>query len=476
LQEDLLTLLCLSKEDGKAVYHMVTPAHFEGEYKYIATLASDFWKKHNTCPGEAHIADLMDEVISDKNNPRTPVLKGILSNMFSLMGSINTVYVLDRVQQFLRVQELKGTIIKSAEVIQLKEEEGLREAEEIIDKFRRNKQADFSPGLRFDNFDQVLKYNERREREFVTGIKELDTMNIVPARQTLMLYLGEAKSGKSWMCVNLIKYNFLQGKKILYISNEMGEEPILQRCYQSIFSITKRPVDNVEVTRFMFEKDPYGREVLKGFETIGVVPEFSMGSRNARTELLTRIRAWGINAHKNLVIKRFPPRSLTLSMYRNYLDSLEDKDFCPDLVIIDYPAKMYIDPRNYRIEMGSLMDNLRAEAVARNHALFCPHQATRSGAKARTVTGTDLSEDWSIAGVADRILTFSRTRAEKQARLARLLVDRDREEGDGFGVLMSQNYSIGQYCLDSTLLPPEYFEKFYPGRREDDEGKSEADQ
>jgi hypothetical protein len=63
-----------------------------------------------------------------------------------------------------------------------------------------------------------------------------------------------------------------------------------------------------------------------------------------------------------------------------------------------------------------------------------------------------VAEDWSKVATADTVLTYSRTAEEYNAGLARIFVERARGEADQFIVLVTQQYGIGQFCLDSTYM------------------------
>ncbi len=241
----------------------------------------------------------------------------------------------------------------------------------------------------------------------------------------------------------------------------MREEQVLQRFYQSLFAIPKRRADHIEINRMVLDKEG----VLQGFKQAKEVPDFYLTSSVAKTEIMSRLRGWGMRPQENLIIKHFSPRSLSFDGLQLYLDNLESTQrFTPDLLVIDYPAKMQIPINEYRLNLGVLFDKLSGLAFDRNLALVAPHQVTRSGSEAQMVTSKHIAEDWSIIGIADVVLAYSSTRMEKQSKLGRLFVDVARDEADKFGVLMTQNYEIGQYCLESILLPSNYLTDLQPGK------------
>jgi hypothetical protein len=69
-----------------------------------------------------------------------------------------------------------------------------------------------------------------------------------------------------------------------------------------------------------------------------------------------------------------------------------------------------------------------------------------------------IAEDISKLATADVLLTLSQTAAEYALGLARLFVEKVRNEEGKMTALITQAYAIGQFCLDSVRLASEYWE------------------
>jgi hypothetical protein len=52
---------------------------------------------------------------------------------------------------------------------------------------------------------------------------------------------------------------------------------------------------------------------------------------------------------------------------------------------------------------------------------------------------------------------MSATGQEREKKLARLHVSKNRDGRDQFGALITQNYDIGQFCVDAIKLDAEYW-------------------
>lgn len=470
LQEDLLTILCYSDQHGKTVSKTVNDNLFEGDYRTVAQRALEFWKQHNVAPKQ-HIADLLADILDDIADRRSSTYRRILVQMIEVKDQINVDYVLRSMNQFIRMQKAKEIILQSAEQLDARGINGLVDVELLLRKFLLEHQNTVGVGLRLSEIDRVLEYLSASTSEFTTGIKEFDQNHIVPMRGKLWLFMAPAKKGKTWMLIQLGKMAFMQRKKVVHITLEIEAEEVAQRYYQAMFGASKRD-ETSKAPTFRFDKNDRLEQIVS--QSIDI--PFNFKSEAIREELQTRVNHFGMRAD-NIVIKRFPMSSLTIEQLEAYLESLEAVEkFTPDLVILDYPKIMKLNAKDLRISLGALFEGLRGMSQRRNFALAAVHQGNRASDTAELVKASaHLSEDWSIAGTVDFLITYSQTAAEKNLGLARLFVDLARSEADKFGVLISQSYKTGQFVLESTRLSDSYARLMESmGTSEDDDEASNA--
>lgn len=451
LQQDLLTLLCHDDQYGKTVAKIVSANLFEGDYRTIAERALTFWQAHGAAPKQ-HIADVLSDILDDKQDRRGSTYQRILVQMIEVKGQINVDFVMRSMYQFIRMQRAKEVILQSAEQLDARGINSLGDVENYMRRFLLENQDSADAGLRLSNIDRVLAYLEASTSEFTTGIKEFDQSHIVPMRGKLWLFMAPAKKGKTWMLIQLGKMAFMQRKKVVHISLEIEAEEVAQRYYQSMFGASKRD-DTNKVSVMRFNRNEQIDQIVS--QTIEAPFTFKSGA--IREELQTRVNHFGMRAD-NIIIKRFPMSSLTIEQLEAYLEGLESMEkFLPDLVILDYPKIMKLNTKDLRVSLGSLFEGLRGMSQRRNFALAAVHQGNRSSDSAELVkAAAHLSEDWSIAGTVDFLVTYSQTAAEKRLGLARLFVDLARSEADKFGVLITQSYKTGQFVLESTRLSDAY--------------------
>jgi hypothetical protein len=484
LQENIITLLCYDDTVGKTIANIVDPNLFEGEYRVIAERAIEFWRKHKTAP-KGHTYDLVGDVLDDRANRKRGTYLRILDSMQALAPDVNTKYVLSQVMMFIRLQRTKDAILKSADQINSQGELALADIETIWNNLLRERTRDvgFDAGIRLRDIDRVLDYLEMQDSEFSSAIPYLDKRHVRPSRGTFFMVMGAAGRGKSWWLVNAGKAAFMQRKKVLHISLEMSEEEVLMRYLQSILAVTKRELPDGEMLSTMkFILNPDDKKRPVDLEEQDVEVDFSLTSKHARDELVNHLTPFGLRV-ENIIVKRFPPRALSPSALRGYLDNLEvTEGFIPDLLIVDSPYLMATDPKNYRIDLGRCVEECRAICVEKNIAGIGGHQITRKGAEAAVMSTTQVAEDWSIVATCDTVCIFSSTDFEFEKGLARVFVGKARAERDRFQVLLTQLYAIGQFCLDSIPMPWKYkamleeqpgFDKH--GEEEDDDDESGTD-
>jgi hypothetical protein len=444
-------MLCYDDKHGRIVANSITPDLFEGDFRIIAERASDYWKKYNIPPGD-HIADLLSDIIDDPKNKRANTYKRILLGMRELSESINTKYVMDQLNAFTRTQKLKDAILKSAEKLNQNQETAIAEVESIWNDLLRVRETNYDPGMRLTDISRMLEYFRTIEDEFVTGIEEFNKRKITPARGKVMLMLAPPGKGKTWNLIDIARRNLMLRKKIVYISLEMSEEELVGRVYQNLFSVPTK--ENSDVNIRTFSRD--GLNHLDGFGSEKVTPDFGLNSDMVRDELETRMLAYS-GRYENLIVKRFPPRSISIDDIEAYLDNLETVEhFIPDMIILDYIGRIKTSLKEHRLHLGTEFENFRGLCIKRNMAGVTAHQIGRKGSKANQVRGEHIAEDFSLMNTADIVFTYSASEAEFALGLARLYVEKVRFEQDRFTVLITQNYTLGQFCLDSVMLTKRY--------------------
>lgn len=449
LQENILTLLVFSDDHIGVVSNNVDTTLFDNTYyRKIAEQAIKFYNQFKS-PPKNHIADLLEKELLSKDKD---IYEKILKNIFENKDGLNETYVLSELDKFIRTQNIKNSVKKAFELLQYGK---IDEVEQLLEESRKKRIELFKPGTFFspDNPELFAKLETPEEDMIFTGIKVLDDLEHVPTRKELYILMALPGRGKSWFLVHLAKAALLQRKKVLHISLELGENRLIARYFQAFFGIASKPTD-IQLRNALFDTDKFGNILRINFVDVPPV-------RNLREEGIEEFLSKKMQnlLKPQLLIKEFPTGTLSIQKFKAYLDNLESYyNFIPDIILLDYLDLMDIDVDKLRIDLGRTAVELRGIAIERNLAMVTVAQSNRVGEDKVWLTRKNLGEDYSKVKTADVLITYNQLPREKKDGLARLLVDKGRNNRDGDAILISQNYSLGQFCLSSGRINMEDYE------------------
>lgn len=456
LQESVLTLLCTNDAEGAIAAGLVDTDLFEPPYDDIARRALDFRTKFGQAPGNAHLDDIFDHVLSDSDNKQHRLYTQILQGILEQGPQLNAPYVLSRTTEFLQAQSLKAAVLEAAQRYQQDDDNLVPDVQRILHEALKFRVETLDAGTFLTDHRRALRYLDMPAGySYGLGIPELDRRGIGPTRGKALAFMAPAGAGKTWFCIDAAVKGMLQGARVAHVSLEMGEEELSQRYHQRMFAIAKR---NEKFDTTSMELDELGR--IKGFTKHTAKPGLHYQDPKIATKITQRMNDFGTRFGK-LVIKRFPTSYLTLSGLESWLDALElTCKFVPDILIVDYPRLMDLDKRqDRRVAIGMIHEQLRGMCIKRNIAGIFPVQSNRDGETVKLLTRHTIGEDYSIVQTMDMLLTYNQTKAEHKAGLARVYVDKARGDEDKFQVLISQAYHTGQFVLQSHFMPGDYFDR-----------------
>ena len=462
LQENILVLLCFDDVNGKLIRAALTPQLFESSvFKEVAGHAIDFIDQFGETIKE-HLPEHLENILKGSDARKAATYEKLVNNLFASRESINADYVISQLHRFVRQQKLKDALIKAVEAV---EDGNINQAELELHKGLAGQSIAFEGGLNLSSPEAIVSILDHTEEAgFDTGIKELDDAGVIPRRKELYALVAPRGRGKSWMITHLAKQALLQRWSAVIITLEMSERRYAGRMLQSFFAISRREGE-VKVTRLLQDKQGNLQDLVQE-----KIERMSMKDADVRTVLTKRSKR-EFGRRPPFRIKEFATGSLDMAGLEAYLDNLARfEGFTPDVIFVDYPKLMKLNPNNLRLELGALGENLRGLGVKRNAAMVIVAQGNRASESAKLVTGDQISEDISLLATVDTLLTYSQTSAEHKLGLARIFVEKARNEESKQQVLITQAYSIGQFCLDSAPIKSDYWD-FMADRGERDEAR-----
>lgn len=455
LQESVLTLICMNDQEGAIAAGLVDVELFEPPYDEIVSKAVDFHRKFKRAPGESHIDDLFDQVLSNPKHRHHKLYQNILGSVLEASRGLNATYILSRINDFQRQQHLKASVLEAAQ----KYEEGgvtlIADVESILHKALKFKHEGLDAGTFLGDKNKALAFLNSTSLTYQLGIPEFDRRQIGPTQGQALAFMARKGAGKSWFCIHAGLMGLLQDARVVHISLEMSEEEVSKRYLQRMFAVSKRR-ETYNVTEL--KKDSLERVIDLNRMTFDT--ELSLDDPRIGKKLRSRMEAFGTRLNR-IVVKRFPTNGLTTRQLEAYLDGLElTTSFVPTMLIVDYPDLMLLDPRqDLRVAVGTVFKELRGLCVERNLAGLFPIQSNRAGEDATVLGGKHIGEDYSKGQTADMLITYNQTKMEKSLGLARLWVDKARGDEDGFTILVTQNYKTGQFVRESAYVPGKYWDR-----------------
>lgn len=256
--------------------------------------------------------------------------------------------------------------------------------------------------------------------DFYTRVEEslpfdIDMLNSITngglKKKTLTILLAESGGGKSLVMSHFAASNLRQGKNVLYVTMEMGEERIAERIDANLLDCDIDKIVNL------------GKDV---FET-------KISNIQAKT-------------NGRLFIKEYPTGAAHTGHIRGLLEELKTKqNFTPDVIYVDYlgicaSARVKVGGSvNTYTYLKFVAEELRSLAVEYDVPLVTAGQVNRGGYGSTDIDLTDTSESMGIVMTADLILAMIRT-----------------EELDDLGQLMFKQ-------LKNRFSDPNNFKRFVVG-------------
>lgn len=453
LQESLLALLAYDEQHAPIIRNAVDVSLFGGPHRIIVSRIYEYIDRFKKPPKD-HLPDLLSDKIESKDRAEAELFTDLVTAIHETQAGINAAYVMSKLENYIKRQTLRTLAVDFTKCLQRDTEEALDEAESILSKATRQQLSVFDPGTRLSDRTKALDFLNAGTAAFPTGIPELDRRGFGPTRRELHLYIGNTKSGKTHWLIYLAKMALLNRLRVSHITLEMSEARCAQRYFQALFAISKRK-ETFNTTKLKL--DQLGR--IAGFDDVRLTPTLSLDDPDIEKKLSKKLERWGSRVLKNIFIKQFPTRSLTINQLKAYLDNLEATEhFVPDILIVDYPDLFKIDKHDFRLGLAQVYQDLRGIAVSRNLACVVVSQSNREGGNAKWVGLEHTAEHYGKAQDADCVITYSQTEAEHRMGLARLLVAGGRNDEDKITIVITQQYGMGQYVIDSALMTGPYFE------------------
>ena len=392
IETKILSNLIHDEEYCRKVAPFVDASYFEDrQEKIIAQEILAFFMKYNKLPTQ----DIICIELGNRKDINDKELQECQATVKTLEANpTNPEWLLNHTEKFCKDRAVYNAILNSIKIIDGKDKDHTQEA---IPKILQDALSiTFDQHIGHDyvkDAESRFEFYHRKEDKLAFDI---DLMNKITAgglsKKSLNVVLAGTGAGKSLFMCHTAASSLMQGKNVLYITMEMAEERIAERIDANLLNLS---MDELKV----IEKKVFDNRLAK-------VAQKTQGK---------------------LIIKEYPTAGAHSGHFRALLEDLKHKrDFCPDLVIIDYlniciSARMKMGSSvNSYIFIKSIAEELRGLAVEYNVPILTATQTTRSGYNSSDVELTDTSESFGLPATAD--LMFALIRSEELDELNQLMI------------------------------------------------------
>ena len=272
----------------------------------------------------------------------------------------------------------------------------------------------------FEDVDRLIDDLNRVEPVINTGWDWLNNKiggGFQENGRSLYVFVGETNVGKSIFLGNIASNVALQNRTVLIISLEMPEMMYAKRLASSI---TKIPLSNL-----------------------------STDSQTLKT-LIKETKEK--NKKASILIKEFPPSTLTPANLQSFVKKIQQSNINPDLIVLDYINIMHSPVGNNSYEkVKYLAEKVRALSYMFNCPIVTASQINRSGYETKEPGLSTVSESMALPATADCVFNIWQSDEDKEVGIINLGIIKNRF-GPNFGATpLKIDYHTLTLTEDSTL-------------------------
>ena len=401
-QRHLIASLVIDKPFLKSVNDVLSSEYFShNAHKWLIDRIVEHYNKYDTCiPIQAIIVALKDSSLDEEPDFAQEV------KQICQIKETDVEYYKDVLVNFLKVKKGKQTIMEHANKLHNGDDvEALIESLEIVKKIGGDRHV----GHEYDK-DIDARFIEDVRNEIPTPWPMINEhIQGGLGRGDFGLIFGNPGGGKSWSLVALGGHAVQMGYNVVHYTLELDEHYVGRR-YDAFF--TKIPV----------------QDVIKHKQT--VIDEVS-------------------KLKGKLIIKDFAMGKATLNTVKSHLQKIEDVEFKPDLVIIDYVdlLKSGRSSSDRKQEIDDIYTSTKGLARELEIPIWSVSQVNRSGAQEKIIEGDKAAGSYDKIMITDMCLSLSRTKEDKVNGTGRFHFMKNRYGMDGMTFSVEADTSTGHFVV-----------------------------
>jgi replicative DNA helicase len=382
--------------------------HLDGKYfndKNIAriiNLITEFYQKRSAAPTLTEIKGYLttDELKTS--------FKSVVSMFDNFDKNFNKDELYENTERFLKEKAVYNTLLEVAE----ESSNTTADTREILSKFEKACNITLASDLGLDYFNEIDRHIEdleTKDNTLSTGWEWLDKKldgGVLEQGRSIYVFAGETNIGKSIFLGNIAQNIANQGKTVLLISLEMSELVYAKRVTTNLTQIPIRQLHK-RTDDIKDAVDQYRRS----------------------------------NSKSRVIVKEFPPSTITCRHLKGYIKKLTDKGIKLDAIVVDYVnlLKSDVGTNSYeRIKYAT--EELRALSYVFECPIITATQLNRSGYSEVNPGLDTVGESYGLAATADAIFSIWREEEDIEMGIIKLGVMKNRF-GENYGsVAMEIDY------------------------------------
>lgn len=358
----------------------------------VMSRLSDFFLERGTVPT---MTEIKARLSSEEDRKALAEVKPKLSQ---IQGPFNKDELIQNTEKFLKERFVYKTILNVAEKFS---DQSFKLEEALVD-FEKAYNISLKENLGhwyFEDIDKHIKELIAVYKPIPTGWKFFDDRTeggLFP--KTLVVFAGQVNVGKSIVLGNIATNMLLANKNVLLISLEMSE--------------------------FMYSK--------RISSQLTQIPHSEL--KTYTQELKDQIDHLKRNVQGNLIVKEFPPKTVTVRQIDSYITKLKHKGFIPDIVVIDYVNLIHPVAKNLNSyeSVKEICEHLRGLAFKYDIPIVSATQLNRGAFNTASPGMEGISESIGLAATCDAICSIWQEEEDRELGVINMGFQKNRF-GPNFG-------------------------------------------
>lgn len=399
-QAKVLACLVSSQEFLQQSLDVLNPNYFESDAgQWIVGETIDYFSTYKSLPT---IEVFKIELDKERDDVLKVAVKEQLRTAFQRRGDDDLQYVKDSFLDFAKNQALKSAIIKSVDLLQAGRYGDIKG---LVDSALKAGQPR-NIGHDWKKDVEIRLAGESRDT-VTTGWEIVDSLTGGGlAAGELGVIAAPSGIGKSWALATIGANAARTGKRVVYYTLELNENYVGLR-FDTIFTGIEpgNIPDNADQVRSVIESIP-----------------------------------------GDIIIKYYPPSSITAHTIRAHLENLISNKMKPDMMIIDYADLMRSTERSdaRHEELGQIYKELRGLAGELGLPCWTASQTQRSSIQDEVIQADKIASSYEKIMNADLVISLSRKLEDKANHTGRAHVMKNRFGADGITLPVYMNTSVGK--------------------------------